>query len=382
MTRISEAVSTSLLTKHTHNPRFIAFYLPQFHPTPYNDEWWGSGFTEWTNVVKARPRFRGHYQPHLPADLGFYDLRLPEAREAQANLARQYGIYGFCYYHYWFSGRRLLERPLDDVLALGQPDFPFCLCWANENWSRRWDGGSNHLLISQQYSSGDDLAHIRSLARTLRDSRYIKIEGKPLVMVYRVESLPNPEGTAEIWRTEAIKEGIGDLFLVSVESNFGSLPKNPSTFGFDASLQFEPNSSHRITTSPLIHGLRRIKLTLTGDNILSYPDLYRKWAEQAAPGYRRFDCVTPMWDNSARRKKRSATIFRDSTPKMYETWLREAVRRGTPDEDGLKWVFLNAWNEWGEGCHLEPCQKWGRAYLEATRQVYGETTLRVSNVGL
>src|SRR5579871_1642275 len=159
--------------------RVFAFYLPQFHPIPENDAWWGNGFTEWTNVARSKPLFRGHYQPQLPADLGFYDLRLSETRQAQADLAREHGIFGFCYYHYWFSGRRVLQRPFDEVLTSGQPDFPFCLCWANENWTRSWDGRSSEVLMEQRYSDEDDLAHIRALAPALRDPRYIRIDGKP-----------------------------------------------------------------------------------------------------------------------------------------------------------------------------------------------------------
>lgn len=212
--------------------RAIAFYLPQFHPVPENDEWWGKGFTEWTNVTKAKPAFRNHYQPHLPSDLGFYDLRLPEIREQQAELARQYGIHGFCYYHYWFNGRRILERPLNEVLSSGNPDFPFCVCWANENWTRVWDGGEKELLLKQEYSLEDDRAHIRSLIDTLSDERYIRIDNKPLFLVYRTGLLPNPKMTSDVWREEAQKAGLADLYLVRVESH-GDYT-DPADIGFDA----------------------------------------------------------------------------------------------------------------------------------------------------
>jgi lipopolysaccharide biosynthesis protein len=192
--------------------RLIAFYLPQFHPIPENDEWWGKGFTEWTNVAKARPSFPGRYQPHIPADLGFYALRLSETRQAQADLARQYGIYGFACYHYWFHGRRLLERPFNEVLSSGQPDSPFCLRCAKENWTRAWDEQERHVLLAQTYSDDDDRQHIRWLAEAFEDKRYIRINGKPLFLVYRASRLPNPQRSASVWRDEALKaRGGGDI---------------------------------------------------------------------------------------------------------------------------------------------------------------------------
>ena len=364
----SNATVSSGATNNADPPRFIAFYLPQFYPTPYNDEWWGKGFTEWTNVTKARPRFRGHYQPHLPADLGFYDLRVPEVREAQANLAREYGIYGFCYYHYWFNGRRILERPLDEVLASGKPNFPFCICWANENWTKRWDGHEQHILLEQRYSDEDDAAHIRHLIPTLEDPRYIRIEGKPLVLIYRVELLPDPHQTSERWRDEVRRAGLGELFLVNVESNFVQTPQDPEPWGFDASVSFQP-SYYTFRYSKLARKWRYWSNLRKVDTIYPYGDLYEFWRSASAPSYRRFDCVTPMWDNSARREQ-GAFVLTGSTPGVYETWLREAVARSHPDANGHRWVFINAWNEWGEGCHLEPCRKWGLQYLEGTRRVY------------
>jgi lipopolysaccharide biosynthesis protein len=356
--------------------RAIAFHLPQFHPIPENDEWWGKGFTEWTNVVRAMPRLPGHYQPHLPADLGFYDLRLPEARAAQAELAASHGIYGFCYYHYWFHGREVLERPVNEVLKSGEPDFPFCLCWANEPWSRRWDGSNNEVLLEQRYSESDDLAHIRALIPYFLDPRYIRVKGRPFLAVYRASDLPDPRRTAELWRREAERAGLKGIFLVRVESReFG----DPCKIGFDCSLEFEPRWAelgrlqifrrkwwhrHRLGTGEAVFR----------DNVVyDYEDLVRRALAEPLPPYPRIPCVCPGWDNSPRRET-GAVIFMNSTPERYERWLREIVERrvARADENSEispeSLIFINAWNEWAEGNHLEPCQKWGRGYLEATRR--------------
>ena len=221
--------------------RLIAFYLPQFHPIPENEQWWGPGFTEWTNVTRARPQFKGHQQPHLPADLGFYDLRLPDTRRAQADLAREYGITGFCYYHYWFTGRRLLERPFNEVLASGEPDLPFCLCWANEHWTRTWDGFERNVLMDQGYSVEDDLMHIRWLCNAFRDPRYIRVEGRPLFLIYRAGNLPNSVRTTSIWREEAIRQSVGEPFLCRVESFPMDKGVDPHATGFDAAVEFVPD---------------------------------------------------------------------------------------------------------------------------------------------
>ena len=354
-----------------NNIRPIAFYLPQFHPTPENDEWWGKGFTEWTNVTKARPLFPGHYQPQLPADMGFYDLRLPEARQAQAALAREYGIHGFCYYHYWFNGRRILERPFNEVLASGKPDFPFCLCWANENWTRVWDGGEKNVLLEQKYSHEDDLAHIESLIPAFRDERYIRIDGKPLFLVYRTGLLPNPARTAEIWREAAKRAGLSDLYLVRVES-FGN-EVDPRTIGFDASVEFAPFGGvmGKLKFSGTFHRLlAKLGVLSKGfieNSVIDYDTIVEGMLKRPTPDYKRFHGVTPAWDNSARRKQ-SALILDGATPQKYQAWLRTAADRTLRQREGEeRLVFINAWNEWAEGNHLEPDLKWGRAYLEATR---------------
>lgn len=356
--------------------RTIAFYLPQFHPVPDNDEWWGKGFTEWRNVAKAKPLFPGHYQPHLPADLGYYDLRVPETRERQAELAREYGIHGFCYYHYWFNGKRLLDRPFAEVLASGKPDLPFCLCWANENWTRRWDGQDQEVLARQIYSPEDDLDHIRSLIPAFKDPRYIRVEGKPLFLVYRVNSLPQPAETAEIWRREAVAAGLPGLYLCVV-SSLPELHFDATQIGFDAAIDFQPDWGRMPHPS---HSLRRkLRCLLKPDHpecvntIRHYPFFAQRMMDRPERPYKEFPGVLVGWDNSARRKS-GAIIFKGSDPETYGRWLRQTVnqaRRTLSGDERL--VFINAWNEWAEGNHLEPDMKWGRRYLEATREALEST---------
>jgi lipopolysaccharide biosynthesis protein len=352
-------------------PRVLAFYLPQFHPIPENDSWWGEGFTEWHNVARAGPLFRGHRQPHVPADLGFYDLRLPETREAQAALAARHGISGFCYYHYWFSGRRILERPFDEVLASGSPDFPFCLCWANESWTRRWDGRSGEYLLEQRYSEADDRAHIDWLMRAFEDRRYLRVGGRPLFLVYRASTLPDPRRTTEIWRDAARRSGAGELYLCRVESLTEEARVDPSAQGFDAAVEFQPDWT---TLYERRNHFRWHALALTGNlsslwrrnRRFDYERVARLMMEKGLPEYVRHPCVMPGWDNSPRRS-RDAYLFLDSSPRVYREWLSHALetaRRNAPEP----LVFVNAWNEWGEGCHLEPCRHFWSAYLEATAE--------------
>ncbi len=267
----------------------------------------------------------------------FYDLRLSEAREAQADLARQYGIYGFCYYHYWFGGKQLLYRPFDEVLSSGKPDFPFCLCWANERWTRAWDGRSGEILMDQDYSEEDDRMHIRWLMRAFCDERYIKVDGKPLFLVYRANQLPNSRVTTQIWREEAEKSGIGDLYLCRVES-FPDEHSDPLEAGFNAAIEFQPDW---VGIGPALIG------SMYGDNsVFRYEDVVERILSERKPKYKRFSCVTPGWDNSP-RKGSYAHIFIDSRPELYGKWLDAVIKDFVPyslDED---FVFINAWNEWG-----------------------------------
>lgn len=343
--------------------RVIAFYLPQYHPIRENDEWWGAGFTEWTNVAKARPLFAGHHQPHIPADLGFYDLRLAETREAQARLAAAYGITGFCYYHYWFNERQLLERPFDEVRQSGAPDFPFCLCWANENWTRRWDGLEREVLVAQDYARYDAAAHLRWLAPAFADPRYIRVDGRPLFLIYRASDIPNLAEVIDTWHRTADEIGVPRPFVCAA-SNAWTRHQHDEliALGADAVYEFEPNNrdipvQRSMPQWPQLHvyDYRAIR-----DAAMTRPS-----AEATV-----FPCVFPSWDNTARRGP-SATVIQNDDPELYGEWLRHAVKRAEPYEDDRQIVFINAWNEWAEGCHLEPDRRLGHAFLRATARALG-----------
>jgi lipopolysaccharide biosynthesis protein len=339
--------------------KLIAFYLPQFHPIPENDAWWGEGFTEWANVRRARPNFVGHYQPHVPADLGYYDLRDAKTRAAQAELARAHGIHGFCYYHYWFDGRRLLHRPLDAVVGSGEPDFPFCVCWANENWSRRWNGGGDELLIAQTYSAENDSRYIEELLPLFADRRYIRVGGRPLLVIYRAGLLPDPKQTARTFRDVARAAGFADLCLCFVQHP-GS--PSPDVWGFDAVVEFPPHGLEAIT---LTDRVQRTNPAFVGE-VWDYVSAAQNALGRLQPPFRRFRGVMTGWDNTPRLQN-NGQIFVNSYPENYRRWLAAIVEQARRANDpGERLVFINAWNEWGEGCHLEPDAQFGRGYLEAT----------------
>jgi lipopolysaccharide biosynthesis protein len=356
--------------------KLIAFYLPQFHPVPENDLWWGEGFTEWTNVSKSVPQFEGHYQPHLPGELGFYDLRLPEIQKKQVDLARLYGIYGFCVYHYWFGGRKILERPMDQLLQNRDIDINFCLCWANENWTRRWDGLEEHILIGQNHSDEDDLAFIEDVAKAFRDSRYIRVEGKPLLMVYRPSLLPDPVKTSRIWRNWCRNNGIGEIFLVTVQS-FDVV--DPKEIGFDAATEFPPLN---FPLSNITGSIKPMNPEFSG-NIYDYRVMAAKSESYDSSGYELYRAAMPGWDNSARRPG-NGHIHYYSEPKIYEKWLYNACKDSVINlPESRRFVFVNAWNEWAEGAHLEPDRFYGYAHLDATAKVLAQHPMAqvVGNIG-
>jgi lipopolysaccharide biosynthesis protein len=340
--------------------RVIAFYLPQFHATPENDLWWGAGFTEWTNVRRGEPQFTGHYQPHVPGELGYYDLSQTAVRMAQAELARNHGVHGFCYYFYWFNGKRLLDRPLNDMLASGAPDFPFCICWANENWTRRWDGLEHEVLMEQIYSDADAEALMRTLLPVFRDSRYIRVAGRPLLLIYKPHLIPDPASVAATWRRIAAEAGEAEIHLCACET--GDVV-DPRSYGFDAAVEFPPHRHHAMWLNARTPGLRS---DFTGI-VTSYRSQIVQSLDRHPGRYPVFRTVMPAWDNTARRRAQG-TIFAGSSPELFAHWaeaiVAETRSRFAGDE---RIVFVNAWNEWGEGCHLEPDQRFGGQYLEALR---------------
>ncbi|MFZ2008173.1 MAG: glycoside hydrolase family 99-like domain-containing protein [Stellaceae bacterium] len=347
--------------------RLIAFYLPQFHPIPENDRWWGPGFTDWQNVVKSTPLFEGHYQPHLPGALGFYDLRLDEIRRKQAEMARAHGIYGFCYYYYWFNGRRILETPLNRYIADPNIDFPFCICWANENWSRRWDGGNREVLLVQEHDTESDMQFIREVIPLFKDPRYIRVDGMPLLVLYRADLLKVPAATAAGWREECEKAGLPGVHLCAAQT-FDIT--DPRPYGFDSACEFPP---HKHAVGHIAQDQRGLPEDFKGW-VCDYEMVARSSMTAPAPDYPLYRGLFPSWDNSA-RKRSQALIFHNSDPSRYEYWLRGLISYTRQNLVGdQRIIFINAWNEWAEGAHLEPDLQHGSAYLDATKRAMSSQT--------
>jgi len=349
--------------------RPIAIYLPQFHQIPENDEWWGKGFTEWTNVKKAKPLFRGHYQPHVPhKDIGYYDLSNVEVMRKQAEIAKKYGIYGFCFYYYYFKdGKRLLEKPLDNWLAHTEIDFPFCFCWANGNWTRAWDGSDKEILMPQDYGPDNIVNMVKGMIPAFKDKRYIKVDGKPMFVVYHPEEIPNIRKIVSAWQYIAKENGLDGLHVVMAQ---GHSLKSPLEFNMDAAMEFacvRADAVHVVDVDD--------KVDTTGIDFAAMKDFEiceRYYAVRkhyrslpCSEDYMRYKCVCPGWDNTARRGELASFII-DANPKDFGRFCDEAFSLTLADQrlrkDGF--VFINAWNEWAEGAHLEPDEKYGYANLE------------------
>lgn len=359
--------------------RLIAFYLPQFHPIPENDEWWGKGFTEWTNVAKAKPLFRGHYQPRLPADLGYYDLRIPETRAAQAEMAGEYGIEGFCYWHYWFAGERLLERPFNEVLQSGEPDFPFCLAWANESWTGIWYGAADKVMKLQTYPGlKDHEAHFYNLLPAFTDHRYITADGKPLFLVYKPLKLPDSKKTTDFWRELALKAGLKGLHFVAILEHGEYCSWNPREHDFDAItlsnhsklLQIPPGSTtervrRKLFSQPKIVSLYRDKLRLPM-RVYSYADALPHFIVNEELNSPYYPSLVPSWDNTP-RSGLAGLVLRDSTPELFRTQVRAAISRVAHLPAEHRIIFVKSWNEWAEGNYLEPDQRFGKDYLKVIK---------------
>lgn len=373
-------------------PRIIGLYLPQYHPIPENDEWWGKGFTEWNNVVKAKPLFRGHYQPHLPADLGFYDLRLPEVREQQAELAREAGLEGFCYYHYWFgNGKQLLQRPFEEVLASGKPDFPFCLCWANHDWtSKTWEKGSSlrrdTMIMKMEYSREDYIRHFNYLLPAFRDPRYITVDGKPLFAVWQPKGIPDCKKFIDLWQKMARENGLKGIHFVGQTDNTGKALSGQKAnyysadmakeyyqsvldLGFDAVM----SQGYRRAVG-LIQGRAKMMWKLLTFNSflpshskMDYTRLMDNYYVEEDKWENVYPTLLPQWDRTPRAGSKTE-IVTGSTPEKFQLYTERAIRLLSDKQPEHQILFLKAWNEWGEGDYVEPDQKYGHGWLEAIRK--------------
>ncbi|MFS0752257.1 glycoside hydrolase family 99-like domain-containing protein [Oceanobacillus sp. 1P07AA] len=342
--------------------KIIAFYLPQFHEIQENNQWWGKGFTEWSNTKKAKPLFNNHYQPREPYKDFYYDLTNPGVREWQANLAKKYGIYGFCYYHYWFKGRRLLERPFNEVLSSGKPDFPFCLSWANEPWTRNWNGGSKDVLMPQDYGDKKDWKeHFNYLIKAFKDERYIRVENKPLFIIYRPELIPNLINMMDYWDKLAKQYGLDGIYFVQTFNGFRPLaPINR----FDAAVEFEPHFT--LAHSRYNNFWRKVKGFSGEKMFLDYDRIWESILTRNTIQHKKvFLGAFNDWDNTARMQA-SSTIYHRASPTKFKNYLSRQIYRAK-NVYNSEFLFINAWNEWAEGAYLEPDKRYEYRYLEAVR---------------
>jgi lipopolysaccharide biosynthesis protein len=353
--------------------RVIAFYLPQYHPIPENDEWWGKGFTEWTNVGKAKALFKGHYQPRVPADLGYYDLRVPETRQAQADMAKEYGLEGFIYWHYWFgNGKRLIERPFNEVLSSGDPDFPFCLAWANETWKGFAHGMTNrNILIEQKYPGvADYTAHFYEVLPAFKDKRYIQVDGKPLFMIYKPLEEPEVVVFMDTWRALATENGLKGIYFVGhcIDAKFKT--EEVLANGFDAvnsTRLFNYNLNHRTFGQKVYNRLNKIFRNVPAAFPYKVVSKYFVVPEEDSIE-NVYPSIIPGWDHSA-RSGREGLVLTNSTPKYFGEHVQEVFNLLEDKRPEHKIVFLKSWNEWAEGNYMEPDLRWGTKYLETLKKL-------------
>jgi hypothetical protein len=358
-----------------HKTRLIAYYLPQFHPIPENDEHWGKGFTEWTNVAKARPLFKGHYQPSIPTELGYYDLRLPEVRKAQADLAKEYGIEGFCYWHYWMgNGKRLLERPFNEVVKSGEPDFPFCLCWANHTWSRVWTGDGRKIIAEQTYGGVEDYtAHFYELLPAFRDNRYIKVQGQLLFSIFSPREIPDIKLFTLCWQQLAKKEGLPGFHFIGL----GISEDEMKVMGLSASTPHTPH--HFLNQIPtrlmdkITYRIFGMSWRETKTKWLKIPNIF-KYKDFVNANRRRIYCeweypaILPNWDHSPRSGIR-AIVLQGSTPELFQQIVEHTISSVQTRPYDERIIFVKAWNEWAEGNFLEPELRYGTGYLEVLKNL-------------
>jgi glycosyltransferase involved in cell wall biosynthesis len=357
--------------------RTIAFYLPQFHPFPENDKWWGKGFTEWTNVTKAKPNFLGHYQPHLPIHNGFYDLRIPEVMIEQAKLAKNYGIYGFNFYYYWFDGKILMHKPFEILLKHKEIDINFCITWANENWTRRWDGAEHDILMGQNHCDEDSIKFIENLYKYFEDERYIRIDNKPVLIIYRVDIIPKMKETVELWRRKVKEAGFDGIYLICSQT-FGI--KSPVPYGFDAAMEFPP---HTAQSAEITKNIDFTNQNFDG-KVYDYNQVVSNAVTKEEPDYKLYRTAMLSWDNTA-RKQNASHIFESFSLLKYKQWisnLASNVYNNDKYQDNEKLIFINAWNEWAEGTHLEPDRKYGYGYLESTHSVIKDYNEKLQDIDI
>lgn len=355
--------------------RILATYLPQFHPIPENDEWWGKGFTEWTNVGKAKPLFKGHYQPRVPADLGYYDLRLPEVRQQQADMAKEYGIEGFCYWHYWFgNGKRLLERPFNEVLTSGKPDFPFCLSWANHSWRDKQFSkeGTDRMLIKQLYPGEEDFTnHFNTLLPAFLDKRYIRVDNKPLFQIYQPFEFPEIKKFISVWQNLAKQNGLEGIHFVGhtlLDDGYDKVLDK----GFDAvnMVRLYHFYKHKYSLPERAY-MKMMRVWFKHGQVFDYGKLYKYFSSKDDERDNCYPTIVPNWDHSPRSGRRG-NIFINSNPKAFKEHVKQVLSTVKEKEPEHRIIFLKSWNEWAEGNYMEPDLKFKRGYLEALKEAISE----------